>query len=184
MNAKSVGLATLIALSGVGSITTASADTATFASATITGCADCRGADSTGLVVSATGHSAPGGWDVYASSRDHLYVSNGIGALFKLPGRTFDLTGLKLFATNRSTSTTAPVTYTLYMWHLGNPIADVRQITINSRVQADPPLTITDPANPSATIPDPRLQNVESLYVAYGPEIGKNYFIEVRFTPH
>jgi len=147
------------------------ADTATYRTAVTTGCPMCTAADATGMVVTATGHLLPTGWDVKTSTNG-LYVANRIGATFTIPGKTFDLTGFKLFATNVFSSTTAPVTYTLYAFHLGNPIADVVQVTINSRVVRDLPLS------------DPRLTNVESLVVRYGPEVGYTYFIETRFTPH
>ncbi|KAF2989801.1 hypothetical protein OGR47_04720 [Methylocystis sp. MJC1] len=147
------------------------ADTATFTAAPVSGCPDCTAKDTTGLVVYANGTLLPNGWDVKTSSSG-LYIANRIGGYFKLPGKTFDLTGLKLFATNALSSTTAPVTYTLYAFHPGNPIADQVQVTINSRVVRDVPLT------------DTRLLNLDSVFVRFGPEIGYSYFIETRFTPH
>lgn len=175
MKTTYVGLAALIGFFGFGAAS-AFADTATFTSATVAGCPNCTATDSTGLTVNATGHQLPVGWDVKADS-NALYIANGAGAVFTLPyqnwpGKSFDLNGLKLFATNRTTTTTAPVTYTLYAFHFANPIADVVQITINSRAVQDVPLT------------DPRLQNIDTLVVRYGPEIGESYFIETRFTPH
>jgi hypothetical protein len=171
-----VGLAALIGFFGLGDATAALADTATFTTTTVTGCPNCAATDSTGLTVNATGHLLPVGWDVRADA-NALYVANGAGAVFTLPdqnwpGKSFDLTGLKLFATNRTTETTAPVTYTLYAFHFANPIADVVQITVNSRAVQDVPLN------------DPRLTNIHTLVVRYGPEIGYSYFIETRFTPH
>lgn len=147
------------------------ADTATFTAAPVSGCPDCTAKDTTGLVVYANGTLLPNGWDVKTSSSG-LYIANRIGGYFKLPGKTFDLTGLKLFATNVFSSTTAPVTYTLYAFHPGNPIADQVQVTINSRVVKDVPLT------------DTRLLNLDSVFVRFGSEIGYSYFIETRFTPH
>jgi hypothetical protein len=175
MKMKYVGLVALIGFFGLGAAT-ASADTATFASAPATGCPYCTATDTTGLTVTALGHLLPNGWDVRAGNYA-LYLNNHDGAVFTLPGqnfpgKSFDLTGLKLFATNRATSTTAPVTYTLYAFHFGNPIADVVQITINSRVISDVPLT------------DPRLLDIDTLVVRPGLEVGYTYFVETRFTPH
>lgn len=170
MKSRFLSIGTLAAYAALG-VPVALADTATFTAAPVSGCAACTATDTTGLVVAAQGHLLPGGWDVKTGSSG-LYIANGIGGIFTLPGKTFDLTGLKLFATNRTTTTTAPVTYTLYAFHLGNPIADTVQVTINSRVVRDVPLS------------DPRLLNIDTLVVRYGPEIGYSYFIETRFTPH
>lgn len=170
MKMKSFGLAAMAALAGLWT-STAFATTATFATAPVAACPVCTAVDSTGLVVTATGHQLPNGWDV-KTSVNGLYIANGIGGVFQVPGKTFDLNGLKLFAINNTSSTTTPVTYTLYAFHLGNPIADVVQVTINSRVVRDVPLT------------DPRLLNIDTLFVRYGPEIGYSYFIETRFTAH
>lgn len=170
MKAKLLALSVVAACSGLASVS-ALADTATFTAAPVSGCPVCTAKDTTGLVVSATGTLLPNGWDVKTGSSG-LYIGNRIGGVFTLPGKTFDLTGLKLFATNVFSSTTAPVTYTLYAFHLGNPIADVVQVTINSRVVRDVPLS------------DPRLTSVDTLVVRFGPEIGYSYFIETRFTPH
>lgn len=170
MISKLFRTAALLAFTGIAPAA-ALADTATFTTAITSACPSCTARDTTGLVVAATGQQLPTGWTVKTSANG-LYVANHIGATFTLPGKSFDLTGFKLFATNAFSSTTAPVTYTLYAFHLGNPIADVVQVTINSRVVRDLPLS------------DPRLTNIESLVVRYGPEIGYSYFIETRFTPH
>jgi hypothetical protein len=171
MKTKYLGPAALIGFLNFGAAT-ASADTATFKLASMTGCPNCTATDSTGLIVTALGHLLPNGWDVRADNYA-LRVANRNGVVFTLPGKTFDLTGLKLFATNQASSTTAPVTYTLYAYHLNNPVADVVQFQTNSRVIVDMPFT------------DPRLTNIDTLIVRYGPEVvGYGYFIETRFTPH
>lgn len=146
------------------------ADTAKF-NTTVTGCPTCQAVDATGLVAQASGQQLPNGWTVKAGANG-LYVANGRGAVFTLPGKTFDLTGLKLFATNIYSRTTTPVTMTLYAFHPGNPIADMVQLSYNSRVVRDVALT------------DPRLTSIDMLVASYGTEIGYNYFIETRFTPH
>ncbi len=165
-------LATFFAFGG----TAALADTATFTTAPLTGCPNCSATDSTGLALSALGHLLPNGWDVKTGSSG-LYFANSTGGVFTLPassfpGKTFDLTGLKLFALGQ-TSTSAPVTFTLYAYHFGNPIADMVQVTVNSRVVQDAPLS------------DPRLQNIDTLVVRYDPlQVRYVYFIETRFMPH
>jgi hypothetical protein len=171
MKIKYVGLAALIGILSFGTAP-ASADTATFKLAPMTGCPNCTATDSTGLTVTALGHLLPNGWDVRADNYA-LRVANRNGVVFTLPGKTFDLTGLKLFATNQASPTTAPVTYTLYAYHIGNPVADVVQFQTYSRVVVDTPFS------------DPRLTNIDTLVVRYGPEVvGYGYFIETRFTPH
>lgn len=160
----------LAALAAAGA-SPALADIAYYKTAQVTGCANCSATDSTGLVVNATGHLLPTGWDVKASTNG-LYVGNRIGGTFAIPGKTFDLKGMKLFATSLLSSTTVPVTYTLYAFHLGNPIADQVQVTINSRVVRD------------VVLSDPRLTGIESLVVRQNYDIGYTYFIEMRFTPH
>jgi hypothetical protein len=167
---KTIRFAATLGLAMLAGPGLALADTAKF-NTTVTGCPACQAVDSTGLVAQASGQLLPNGWTVKAGANG-LYVANGIGAVFTLPGKTFDLTGLKLFATNAYTKTTAPVTITLYAFHPGNAIADMVQIRYNSRVVSDLPLT------------DPRLNAIDLLVASYGPEIGYNYFIETRFTPH
>lgn len=175
MNARPFGIATLTAFFAFGGAT-ALADTATFTTATTTGCPNCSATDSTGLTVSALGHLLPNGWDVQ-TSKNGLYIANHDGGVFTLPaptfpGKTFDLTGLKLFAMGQ-TSTTSPVTFTLYAYHFGNPIADTVQVTVNSRAVQD------------VTLSDPRLLNIDTLVVRYDPlQVRYVYFIETRFTPH
>ncbi len=162
-------LAASTALASIGG-TSAFATTATFTAAPVTGCPVCTATDATGLVVTATGHQLPNGWDVKTGSSG-LYIANGVGGTFR-QARPFDLTGMKLFATNNTTSTTAPVTYTLYAHHPGNPIADMVSLTINSRVVRD------------VSFSDVRLQNIDSLDVAFGSMVGYTYFIETRYTLH
>lgn len=155
--------------------TPAFADTATF-TGTTTGCPNCSSMDASGLTVSALGHLLPNGWDV-KSGANGLYIANRSGAVFTLPnatfpGKVFDLTGLKLFALGQ-TSTTAPVTFTLYAYHFGSPIADTIQVTIPTRsVQ-------------TVTLSDPRLLGVDTLVVRYDPlQVSYVYFIQMSFTPH
>lgn len=175
MNARYFGAVVLAASIAFGG-TMALADTATFTTATTTGCPNCSTTDSTGLTVSALGHQLPTGWDVQ-TSRNGLYIANRTGGVFTLPaaafpGKTFDLTGLKLFATGQSRTPT-PVAFTLYAYHFANPIADVVQMTIYTNVVKDTPLS------------DPRLLNIDTLVVRYDPlQVRNVYFIETRFTPH
>jgi hypothetical protein len=169
-----LGLAALISFFAFGAAS-AYADTATFTSATVTGCPNCAAIDSTGLTVNATGHQQSVGWDVKTGANG-LYVANGAGAVFAIPnqnwpGKSFDLTGLKLAATNKIAAT-APVTYTLYAFHFANPIADVVQITINPGAVQDLALS------------DPRLTNIHTLVMRYGPEIGDSYLVEATFTQY
>jgi hypothetical protein len=151
------------------------ADTATF-TGTTAGCPNCISTDAPGLTVSAMGHQLPNGWDVQTSANG-LYLANRTGAVFTLPnatfpGKTFDLTGLKLFATGY-TSTPAPVTFTLYAYHFGNPVADTVQVTVNSR------------AVQTVTLNDPRLLGVDTLVVRYDAlQIKSFYVIQMVFTPH
>ncbi len=167
--AKTLALAAMTAFASFGA-GAAFATTATFTTAPVTGCPVCTATDATGLVVTATGHQLPNGWDVKTGSSG-LYIANGVGGTFRHT-RPFDLTGMKLFATNNTTSTTAPVTYTLYAHHPGNPIADMVSLTINSRVVRD------------VAFSDVRLQNIDSLDVAFGSMVGYTYFIETRYTLH
>jgi hypothetical protein len=163
------GMAALLLVAGL-AVGPALADIATYKTAVVSGCANCSATDTTGMIVNATGHLLPNGWDVKTSTNG-LYIANRIGGTFTIPGKSFDLTGMKLFATSLTSSTTAPVTYTLYAFHLGNPIADQVQMTINSRVVRD------------VTFSDPRLTNIESLVIRQNYDIGYTYFIEMRFTP-
>jgi hypothetical protein len=175
MNLKHSGFAALAAFLAFAGAP-AHADTATFTTATTTGCPNCSATDATGLTFSALGHQLPSGWDIQ-TSKNGLYIANNNGGVFTLPaatfpGKQFDLTGLKLFALGQS-STSTPVTFTLYAYHFGNPIADIVQVTINSRVVQDKPLS------------DPRLTNIDTLVVRYDPlQVRYVYFIETRFTPH
>jgi len=150
------------------------ADTATF-TGTTTGCPNCSSVDAaTGLTVTALGHSLPNGWDVKTGSSG-LYLANRTGAVFTLPnatfpGKTFDLTGLKLFAYG-AIGATLPVT--LYAYHFGNPIADTIQINVSSR------------AVQTLTLTDPRLQGVDTLVLRYDPlQISYLYVIQMVYTPH
>ncbi len=151
------------------------AETAGF-TGTTSGCPNCVSTDATGLTVSAMGHLLPNGWDVQTGSSG-LYIANRTGAVFTLPnstfpGKTFDLTGLKLFALGQS-STTALVTFTLYAYHFGNPVADTVQVTVNTR------------AVQTVTLTDPRLLAVDTLVVRYDPlQVKYVYFIQMAFTPH
>ncbi|WP_166141057.1 hypothetical protein [Methylosinus sp. RM1] len=166
-------LATFVAFSA----STALADTATFtAAAPLTGCPNCTATDGTGLVVSALGHLLPNGWDV-RTGNGGLYFANRTGGVFTIPasnfpGKSFDLTGLKLFAYGASSMST-PVTFTLYAYHFGIPTADTVLVTVDSQAIQD------------VTLSDPRLQNIDTLVVRYDPlQIRYVYFIETRFTPH
>ncbi|WP_237154895.1 hypothetical protein [Oryzibacter oryziterrae] len=148
----------------------AHADTATYTSAPVSGCPTCVAKDTTGLVVQAQGQLYPTGWTVKTSANG-LYVANRQGATFTLPGKTFDLTGFKLFAKSLRYGT-SPVTYTLYAFHPGNPIADMVQITVNSAVVRTLPIS------------DSRLTNLSSLDVRFSSDINYTYFIETNFKPH
>lgn len=150
------------------------ADTATF-TGTTTGCPNCASIDvTTGLTVTALGHSLPNGWDVKTGSSG-LYLANRTGGVFTLPsaafpGKTFDLTGLKLFAYG-AIGATLPVT--LYAYHFGNPIADMIQLNVSSR------------AVQTLTLTDPRLQGVDTLVLRYDPlKISYLYVIQMTYTPH
>ncbi|QGM46365.1 hypothetical protein [Methylocystis heyeri] len=175
MNLKHSGFAALAAFFALAAAT-AHADTATFTTATTTGCPNCTAVDATGLTFSALGHQLPNGWDIQ-TSKNGLYIANNDGGVFTLPaatfpGKQFDLTGLKLFVTGQS-STSTPVTFTLYAYHFGNPIADMVQVTVNSRVVQN------------VTLTDPRLLGIDTLVVRYDPlQVRNVYFIETRFTPH
>jgi hypothetical protein len=129
----------MVALAGLWT-STAFAKTATFAIAPIAACPVCTAVDSMGLVVTATGHQLPNGWDV-KTSVDGLYIANGIGGVFS--GSRQDLRSQRPEALRHQQHVKHDdaVTYMLYAFHLGNPIADVVQVTINSRVVHDVPLT-------------------------------------------
>jgi len=152
------------------------ADTATFAAAPTTNCPNCVATDTAGLAVSALGHLLPNGWDIQTSVNG-LYIANNNGAVFTLPnatfpGKSFDLTGLKLYVLGQ-TSTTAPVTFTLYAYHFGNPIADIVQVSVNTR------------AVQTLTLTDPRLLGVNTLVVRYDPlQVRYFYVIGMTYTPH
>jgi hypothetical protein len=172
---KKIIMAAFAAFFASGS-TAALADSATFTTATTTGCPLCIVVDPTGLTVTALGHQLPNGWDVRAGNGG-LYLANGVGASFTLPavnypGKSFDLGGLKLFAFGR-TGTPTPVTLTLYAYHFGNPIADTVQVTFNSQVVQ------------TLTLTDPRLKNVDTLVMRYDTlQIRYFYVIQADFTPH
>ncbi|MBY6240895.1 hypothetical protein [Methylosinus sp. Sm6] len=169
---RATALATFVAFSASAAL----ADTATFTSAPLTGCPNCTATDSSGLVVSALGHLLPNGWDV-RTGNGGLYFANRTGGVFTIPasnfpGKSFDLTGLKLFAYG-ATSMSMPVTFTLYAYHFGIPTADTVQVTVNSQATQD------------VTLSDPRLRNIDTLIIRYDPlQVRYVYFIETRFTPH
>jgi len=175
MNVKAFSAAAVAAFFAFGA-ETALADSATFTTATTVGCPLCVTTDPTGLTVTALGHLLPNGWDVH-SGTGGLYLANGTGGSFTLPsptypGKSFDLNALKLFALGQTPSP-APVTFTLYAYHFGSPVADTVQVTINSRVVQNVPLA------------DPRLTNIDTLVVRYDTlQVRYVYFIQADFTPH
>jgi hypothetical protein len=166
---KTLACAALAALASA----PAFAATATF-TGTTTGCPNCASVDvTTGLTAAALGHQLPNGWDVKTGSSG-LYLANRTGGVFTLPnatfpGKTFDLTGLKLFAYG-AVGATLPIT--LYAYHFGNPIADTIQVNVSSR------------AVQTLTLADPRLQGVDTLVLRYDPlQISYVYLIQMTFTP-
>jgi len=166
-------LTTAVAASGLAVAAPALAATATFTGPT-TGCPACVTVDASGMTASALGHQLPTGWDV-TSGANSLYLANRTGAAFTIPnatfpGKTFDLTGLKLFAYGY---VLGPVTLTLYAFHFGNPVADTVQLTVNTR------------AVQTLTLNDPRLTGVDTLVLRSDALAVKYmYVIGMTFTPH
>lgn len=176
LKATFAGATGILALSAAtmlpaGAVTTST--TATFTGVT-TACPVCVSKDAAGLVVQANGHSLPTGWDV-KTGVSGLYLANGSGALFSLPGKTFDLTGLKLQGTSRVSSTTSPITYTLVAFHPGVPLPDVVQKTIKAR-------TVTTMAFTPAELL--KLQSAEAVYLRMDATVGQTYVIGLTYTPY
>lgn len=149
----------------------AQSQTATFTLATTAKCPMCTAIDATGLAMSAPAVLYPNGYTV-TTGPNGLYVANRTGVTFTLPGHTFDLTGMKLFAAGLNASSTAALTYQLYAFHPGSATASVVPLSVNARAVRDLPIT------------DTRLTNLTSLYVSYDPMMAYTYFIQMRFTPH
>ena len=164
------GLAATMAL-GHSAVAQAQVKTATFTLATTTACPMCATVDLTGLAMSAPAVLYPNGWTV-TTGANGLYVANRTGVTFTVPGHSFDLNGLRLFAASLNASSTGPLTYQLYAFHPGSAIAVVVPLTVNARVVRDIPLS------------DTRLTNLTSLYVSYDPMMSYTYFIQMRFTSH
>ena len=139
----------------------------------VIGCPACTVTDTTGLVASATGQLYPNGWTVSTTLAGHLQVSNGIGADFTLPGHTFDLQGFTLAGRSNRTSGPATLSYTVYGYH-PDPAAPVEMTVIS----------VASRASPVFKAVDSRFTNLESVSVRYAPDIGVNYFVDVRFTSH
>jgi hypothetical protein len=166
-------------LSGVSSVR---ADVTTYSNPTlmVTGCPGCTVTDPTGLNAYAIGHQSygtPNGWDVWVNPTDRLTVANGFGVDFTVPqqlqlGKTFDVTGFKIFGLSSRSQTTVPLTYNLIAYHPDGSIQTV-PITIRARVQSTVNLSTY-----------PQLKNLTKLTVFYPATsyIGKTYFIEVQFT--
>lgn len=160
-------------------LSNASADTvATFSTVPVTGCPTCTALDPVGLQADAFGHPYYGsvtGYDVWATSAEHLAVANGIGVDFTPVNGPIDLNQLKLFGLSSHYKTTVPLTYNISFYHPGVSTPDVVPFTINARVVATYDFSTYAQA-----------KNVSKISVTYPATsyIGKTDFIEVHFTQH
>jgi hypothetical protein len=91
---------------------------------------------------------------------------------FSYPGRTFDLTALKLFGYYFGNPRAAGKTlqYNILAYHPGNATPVVVTFTIKSLAY---PVT--------KTWNDPRLQGLDKAVIQFAPNVGKTYFIETTF---
>lgn len=127
----------------------------------------------------AAAQDARGVWNVWTNPIDHLTVANNTdpanpgGVTFSYPGRTFDLTALKLFGYYFGNPRAAGKTlqYNILAYHPGNPTPVVVTFTIKSL--AAPVTKIWN---------DPRLQGLDKAVIQFAPTVGKTYFIETTFN--
>jgi len=124
---------------------------------------------------------ARGVWNVWSNLTDHLAVGNNFNPVtpgsvtFSLPGHTFNLNSLKMFAylygNPRSAGKT--LSYTILAYYPGNPTPATVQFTIKSLAA---PIT--------KTFTNPELKGLEKAVIQFGSTVGLTYFIETGITPY
>lgn len=113
---------------------------------------------------------------VHSSVSEHLYVANGIGVTFTLPGRTFDLLSMRMTGKRAyNPRIRATLLYTIYAYHPGNPVPDAVPFTL---------VSTAGPVVKSFTADASRLQNIERAVISFDQWSGLTYFIDVNFTAH